>query len=232
MPLRMLDYMTRQAKSDRTLHQHSAVFYVGEGAGADDTGKHRIDGPDGQPRLEWQYQVVHLWKLKAAELFAFNRLGLLVLVGQTQIDNPPEILPRVIQELKSVPDDAMRQRLLADLVALISDQEIINMVEKLIEEEGLLMDTPFLRRLREQSRQEGELLSQRRAILNVIVWRFNPPVLAYQQVEKTLAGITNEDVLEIVLKTAAQAQTFEEFQTSLNHILAQSHGDQTVTAQS
>jgi predicted transposase YdaD len=130
MSLRMLDYMTRQAKSDRTLHQHSAVFYVGEGAGADDTGQHQIDSPDGQPVLTWRYQVVHLWKMKAEELFAFNRLGLLVLVGQTQIDDPPEILPRVIQELKSIPDDAMRQRLLADLVALISDEEIISMVEK------------------------------------------------------------------------------------------------------
>jgi hypothetical protein len=177
--------------------------------------------------------------MKAEELFTFNRLGLLALIGQTQIDDPPTILPRVIEEIKSVPDDTLRQRLLADLVALISDQEIITMVEKLIEEEGLLMDTPFMRRLRDQSRQqgwsegrvEGEQLSQRRAILNVIAWRFNSPILAYQQLEHDLAGITDDETLEGILKAAAQAQTFEEFQNSLNHILAQPKDDQTETAQ-
>jgi hypothetical protein len=45
MRLRMIDYMTRQARTERDSQQHSVVFYVGQGAGADDTGEHRIDVP-------------------------------------------------------------------------------------------------------------------------------------------------------------------------------------------
>jgi predicted transposase YdaD len=239
MRLRMLEYMTRQVRSDQTATQHSVVFYVGQGAGADDTGEHTIDGPDGKPVLTWRYQVHHLWRMKAEDLLALNRPPLLALIGQTVIDSPAETLPKVLNRIKSVADETVRQRLLADMVALISDQEIISMVEKLIEEEGLLMDTPYLRRLRDQSRQEGwqegraegEQISQRRAVLNVIRWRFNPPILTFQEIEKQIATFTDGETLEILHKMAAQAQTFAEFQTSLNQIIAQRDSNQSEAPQ-
>jgi hypothetical protein len=59
MPLRRLDYMTRQAKSYPNYQQHKVVFYVGEGAGVDDTGEHYLNGADGQPIATWRYQVIH-----------------------------------------------------------------------------------------------------------------------------------------------------------------------------
>ncbi|CAN5864861.1 hypothetical protein BH10CHL1_BH10CHL1_29940 [soil metagenome] len=47
MPLRMLDYMAHLVKINPGLDLHSVVFYVGKGAGADDEGKHQIEGADG-----------------------------------------------------------------------------------------------------------------------------------------------------------------------------------------
>ena len=41
-------------------------------------------------------------------------------------------------------DAEMRGRLLTALVALISQEEMIAMVERLLEEDGLLLDTPYL----------------------------------------------------------------------------------------
>jgi hypothetical protein len=101
------------------------------------------------------------------------------------------------------------------LVALTGDKEMIAMIERFIEEEGLLMNMPFLQKIRAQSRSEA----QRRAVLDVIAWRFNPPVLAYQQLEQDFASLSESELSGALLKTAAQAQTFEEFQRTLHDIL-------------
>jgi hypothetical protein len=60
MPWRMLDYMPRIAKVEADLDLHSVVIYVGDGAGANDTGAHQVLGPDGNPVIQWRYQVVRL----------------------------------------------------------------------------------------------------------------------------------------------------------------------------
>ena len=87
MRFRVLDYITRIARTYPEIHLHSVVFYIGDGVGARDTGDHQITDAHGQVTLRWRYQVIHLWKIKAEELLTFNRPGLLALVGQTQIDN-------------------------------------------------------------------------------------------------------------------------------------------------
>jgi hypothetical protein len=50
------------------------------------------------------------------------------------------------------------------------------MVERLVKREELLLDTPFLRRLR----AEGALMARRQSILDVLRLRFDPPVSVYQ----------------------------------------------------
>jgi predicted transposase YdaD len=49
----------------------------------------------------------------------------------------------------------MQSRLLTALTALISDEEMVKMIEQLIEEEWLI-DSPFLRRIRQEGRHEGQ----------------------------------------------------------------------------
>src|SRR5215475_11902628 len=60
MPWRMLEYISRLAVTYR-LPLWSVVFYVGTGAGVDDTGRYEIQGPAAVSSLVWHYQVVHLW---------------------------------------------------------------------------------------------------------------------------------------------------------------------------
>ena len=137
----------------RLAHTHrldlwSAVIYVGRGAGAGETGHYQVNGPDGTPTLAWQYRVIRLWQMRAAELLAVERPALLALVGQTQIETPETVLPDVVARVQSVPEAERRGRLLAALIALIPEEEMITMVERLIDREALLLDTPFLRRMR------------------------------------------------------------------------------------
>lgn len=236
MRLRELDYMTRLVKLDPDLDLHSVVLYVGKGAGAGDTGEHQINGADGQAILRWRYQVIHLWKMTAQELLVLNRPALLPLVGQTQIDNPDEIVLKVVEQLSAVVNTGLRHQLFAGLLALVSDEEIIGMIEKLLEDDELLTDTPYLRRIREKGRQEalieglsegraegiveGIRIAQRRNILNIMVWRFDPPSSIYQQVENLLSVISDEKTLDLLLKSAMQSQDFAEFQAALRNPLS------------
>ena len=149
MPWRMLDYMPRLA-STYNLPLESVVMYIGRGAGADDTGLYHVEGLDGTPVLTWRYRVIRLWQMPAEELLATTSVAPLALVGQTQIARPEVILPTVVTRLRHVTDFELRSRLFTALLALLPAEEMITMVERLLEHEDLVMELPYLRRIREE----------------------------------------------------------------------------------
>ena len=104
----------------------------------------------------WQYQVIRLWEISADSLLQLEQPALAALVGLTRLQQPQEELPRALRAIRSVPDAIERQRLLTALVTLLPTEEVTQMIEKLLEEsETLLLDTPYLRRIRELGREEG-----------------------------------------------------------------------------
>ena len=165
MPWRMLEYMPRLAVTYR-LPLWSVVFYVGAGAGIEDTGRHEIQGPAAVAPLVWHYQVVRLWQMSAEDLLALDQPALLALVGQTRLERPAVVLPAVVARLRQVPDAEARARLLTALLALIPQEEIVTMVEKLLEDDTLF-DSPFLRRIREEGREEGGKKVVKKAVKKV-----------------------------------------------------------------
>jgi hypothetical protein len=84
------------------------------------------------------------------------------------------------------------------------------MVERLLEEDGLLLDTPYLRRMR----AEGALMARRQSILDVLRLRFDPPVSVYQQLERYLETITDEAQLEKLLAVAVRGESVADFQVA------------------
>jgi predicted transposase YdaD len=209
MPWRMLEYMPRLAVTYR-LPLWSVVFYVGTGAGVDDTGHHEIQGPAAVVPLVWHYQVVHLWQMSAEDLLALDQPALLALVGQTRLDRPAVVLPAVVARLRQVPDAEARERLLTALLALLPQEEIIAMVEKLLEDDTLF-DSPFLRRFREEGRQEG----RRRSIVDALTLRFAPPEATIQQVEQYVETLTDEAALERLFAAAVRSASLAEFQAAM-----------------
>jgi len=89
--------------------------------------------------------------------------------------------------------------------------ERIAMVERRLEEGGLLLDTPFLRRLR----AEGALMGRRQSILDALRLRFDPPISVYQQLERYLETITDEAQLEKLLAVAARGESVADFQAAM-----------------
>lgn len=214
MPWRMLEYMPRLAVTYR-LPLWSVVFYVGTGAGVDDTGRHEIQGPAAVAPLAWHYQVVHLWRMPAEDLLALDQPALLALVGQTRLDRPAVVLPAVVARLRQVPDAEVRGRLLTVLLALLPQGEMVTMVEKLLEDERLLLDTPYLRRLREEGREEGLLVGRRRSIVDVLTLRFAPPEATIQQVAQYVETLTDEAALERLFAAAVRSASLAEFQAAM-----------------
>lgn len=218
MRWRMLEYMARLACTTR-LDIWSVVLYVGQGVGTRDTGDYQLLGPDGTPTLAWRYRVIRLWQMSAEELLALGRPALLALVGQTRIENPEVVFPEVIARMRSVPDEEMRGRLLSAMVSLMSEEEMVEMVERLLDREELLLDTPFLRRIRaegqEAARASGRVEGRRRSILETLAWRFDPPISVYQQVERFLETVTDEAQLAELLATAVRAESIAAFQATL-----------------
>ena len=125
MSWRMLEYMARLAYTHR-LGMRSVVFYVGRGAGANDTGHHQITDLDGTATLLWRYQVMRLWQMPAEELLALETPALPALVGQTRIDQPAVVLRR---GGRSAPRARCGEtRALLPCWALLPEEEMIVMV--------------------------------------------------------------------------------------------------------
>jgi len=214
MPWRMLEYMPRLAVAYR-LPLWSVVFYVGVGAGVDDTGHHSVSGPADTAPLVWRYQVVRLWQMSAEELLALGQPALLALVGQTRVDRPAVILPAVVARLRAVIDTEARGRLLTALLALLPAGEMIEMVERLLEDETGLLDSPYLRRIREEGREEGALAVWRRSIVEAVTLRFAPPPEVLQRVRQSLETRREEAALAQLFTVAIRSASLAEFQEAL-----------------
>jgi predicted transposase YdaD len=222
MPWRMLEYMHRLAGAYR-LPMWSVVFYIGEGAGVGDTGRHAVTGPAEVAPLVWQYQVVHLWQMPAEELLLLDQPALLALVGQTRLDRPAVVLPAIVARLRQVLDPEARGRLFTALLALLPQEDTVIMVERLLEDETLLLDTPYLRRIREEGREagreagreEGLLVARRRSIVDALRLRFAPSAVALEQVTQYMETLTDEAAIERLFVAAIRSASLEEFQAAM-----------------
>lgn len=154
MDARMLEYSSRLAVTYR-LPLTSVVVYIGRGAGRDDLGEYQVESLTGPPTLRWRYEVIRLWQVSADTLLTMGRPAILTLIGQTQITQPEIVLPQVVRQLRQVADAEQRARLFTTLVALLEDEEWITMVERLLAEDELLFELPYLRRLRTEERTAG-----------------------------------------------------------------------------
>jgi hypothetical protein len=122
-----------------------------------------VEGLDGTPVLTWRYRVVRLWQMPAEELLATESVAPLALVGQTQIAQPEVILPTVVTRLRHVTDLDLRSRLFTALLALLPAEEMITMVERLLEHDDVVMELPYLRRIREEGREEAAKKAAKKA---------------------------------------------------------------------
>ena len=218
MPWRMLEYISRLARTYR-LELLSVVFYVGRGAGADDTGHHQVQSPTGSVTLLWQYEVIRLWQMPAEDLLALDSPALLALVGQTQVAQPEVVFPAVVARLRQEPDRERQRQLLTALLALITEEEWIHMVERALElEDELMAESPFLRRIQERARTAGSLTAWQRAILETLAVRFTFPEAVRDSVEQRLATITDEAQLATLHTVAVQSAQLADFLASLEGI--------------
>ena len=218
MPWRMLEYISRLAGTYR-LELLSVVFYVGRGAGADDTGRHQVQSPTGSVTLLWQYEVIRLWQMPAEDLLALDSPALLALVGQTQVAQPEVVFPAVVARLRQEPDRERQRQLLTALLALITEEEWIHMVERALElEDELMAESPFLRRIREEGRTAGSLTTWQRAILETLAVRFTFPEAVRESVEQRLATIIDEAQLATLHTVAVQSTQLADFLASLEGI--------------
>jgi hypothetical protein len=95
--------------------------------------------------------------MPAEDLLNLERPALLPLIGQTQLVHPEGIIPEVVQTIGRIESSETQARLFAALVNLMRDEEVIQMTEKLVKrmDRGLLTDTPYLRRVRQEAREEA-----------------------------------------------------------------------------
>jgi len=99
------------------------------------------------------------------------------------------------------------------------------MAERLMEamDQGLLMDTPFLRRIRTESeargeakgRTEGRIEELRTIILDVLATRLNPSLAAYRRIEARVAAINDIEQLRKLVQAVVSAANATEFEQAL-----------------
>jgi predicted transposase YdaD len=222
IPQRQLNHLMRLAlRYDWPIVIESFVLYVEKYAGGNDTGRYEISRLDGTPALAWNYMPIHLWRQTAESLLTIDRQGIIPLISLTDIQQPDIILPQVIERLKAEGDEGKRLLLFANLLALMSDEEHIAMIEKLVESDELFTDTPYLRRIRREGREEGLqqglIEAKQSAILKTVVIRFNPLTQQYLQMEQQIKQITDLELLDELFSAVLDANTVEEFTAVLEN---------------
>ena len=223
MAFRQLEYMSQTVIREFGLplgvaspRLHSVVIYVGVGSGRNDTGSYTVYGLGDNSSLAWQYQVVRLWEMPAADLLPIGQAepALLALLGQTNLEEPEHIMPQALARIRQVKSSVDKGRILTALVSLLQGEEVITMVEKLLEADELLLDTPYLQRIRrlgrEEGRQEGVLVGQemglRQAIRNGLLRKSDLLVTDYKRLEQYLEQIHRPADLHQILLALLDGQ--------------------------
>lgn len=244
MALRQLNYQARLiVEHGLPVTLNSYVLYVEQYAGAQDTGEYVVRDSRGNVSVTWNYTPVHLWQMPASEIVALGRNGILPLIGLADIDEPSQTLPQVVNRIRQEPDQELRSGLFNALLSLMEDKECLAMLEKMLEDEELLLDTPYLRRQREQGhaegfaegREEGRVEGQRRglriAIKSFLLAEFDPPYSKVKQLEDELTTIEDVATLESLVTVAARAESFEAFVQHLAEKVLSPNGDETEVEQ-
>jgi hypothetical protein len=131
------------------------------------------------------------------------------------MSQPETVLPMVVARMQQEPEAERRQQLITGLLALLAEEEWLRMVERLLTEDWLVDESPYLRRLREEGREEGTLTTRQQDILAVLAARFILSGTVRQQVEQQLAAYTDEAALATLLTTAARCGHLAEFLAAL-----------------
>ena len=156
MPLRELLYLARlTAEYNFPKALESFVMYVETNAGGTDTGSYLVMRLDGSPAIAWRYTPVALWKIPANVLLALEKPSVVPLAALMKIDNPQETAERMVEIVNQVRDEEERLMLWASTIALMSNEECLEMIQQLIGNDTLLLDTPFLKQLREKAETDG-----------------------------------------------------------------------------
>ena len=85
-----------------------------------------------------------------------------------------------------------------------------------------MLDTPFLRRIREEGWTEGldegrteGLAAMRQSVLDVLAERFDPPATHYRRIEAQLETTTDLEQLRALLQAAIRATDVADFEQAL-----------------
>jgi predicted transposase/invertase (TIGR01784 family) len=160
IPYRMLGYTANivvQEKLKSGDNLCSVVIYVGKGAGANDNGDYKLSCPLGADSLSIHYHVIRLWNIEAETLLAMDNTALLALIGQTKIDKPRELIPKVVKKIRELVPTAEEQTRLFSLLAILAEgKDVSEMIETVLDELDIgWLDTPLAQRLRTLGKTEG-----------------------------------------------------------------------------
>ncbi len=164
MPRRQLNHLLRLSlRYEWPILIESFVLYVEKYAGEGDNGRHQINRLDGTVAINWNYTPIHLWREPADSLLALDHIGIIPLAALMDIQEPEKTLPAITQRILAVPEKSKQMSLFASLLALISDEEHTRMIETLIESDEFIIDSPFLRRIRQEAATEAKKEAKKEA---------------------------------------------------------------------
>jgi hypothetical protein len=99
------------------------------------------------------------------------------------------------------------------------------MIEKLIEQDDLFGDMPYLQRI-EEKYHEGVLVTLRQNILEILQMRFSLTVEHEQQITEVLEQMAEEPRLHTLFQAAVQSESLTAFQAVLDEQRQQQAGEQ------
>lgn len=147
MSWRMQEYMHRLTRRFKK-EVYSVVIYL-KGKGKNDKGTYKIG------TVSWQYRVIHLWNTKARELLDTQNPALATLIGSAKLEKGKEELEEAMDIIVKKADNEIKTELLSVLIALTQDERLSKMVETRVKNDGFPINSPFINRLKGESKQEG-----------------------------------------------------------------------------
>ncbi len=160
------------------------------------------------------FQSILLWKLEAAQVFAFDNPVLLPFVPLMHGGNTEQMVRRCAERIRQEPKAAELEAILAVFASYVLDAEIIKQI--LRREMQVVQKSPIIQELRQEWVEEGKREATLKGLQQILTIRFD---VALGELDERFESLDLKS-LEQLNETALTVQTLAEFEGALADILS------------
>src|SRR6056297_800527 len=179
------------------------------------------DSSNHNSKIQYQYDVIKIWKLKKSTIIKNKLIGLYPLLPLMEKDpgeTPEEIIELTINTINTVEDEPLKSDLISVMSVISSKEFSKEMLKKYVRREMLMKSALYqewIAEEREEAAKEAIIRNLRIVITELLIEKFD---YVTKEIKEKLNTINDEEILDSLFRKAVRIDSVKSFETLLEKV--------------